>query len=257
MDEVKGFTLFHDNLEALELLPLDECGMLILALLRYSATGEEVKLPPAARMAYTFMRSAIDRSKDGKLSIVARNRRNGSMGGRPPRNPENPENPDGFSENPENPNLDLDKTRLGLRDIPPNGEISPALTAGAASADDAPEEPVISIPLNTGEEYPIYATQVKEWSGLYPSVNVMQALRSCRGWNMANPKKRKTKSGVLKHINSWLSEEQNRPQAAATFRAQQPRASPNPNATGYGPSFDLEAFEKSTLEVPRFESAGS
>lgn len=68
---------------------------------------------------------------------------------------------------------------------------------------------VCLLPLNTGEEYPVTAEQVKEWANLYPAVDITQELNAMRGWCLANPRKRKTKSGILKFINSWLSKEQN------------------------------------------------
>jgi len=69
---------------------------------------------------------------------------------------------------------------------------------------------VINIPLNNGGEYPLTNTEIKQWQTLYPAIDVRQELRNIRGWNLANPKKRKTKSGILSHINSWLAREQNR-----------------------------------------------
>ncbi len=70
-------------------------------------------------------------------------------------------------------------------------------------------EEVIAIPLNSGGEYPLKQFQIQQWELIYPAVDIMQALRNIRGWNLANPKKRKTKSGILQHINTWLAKEQN------------------------------------------------
>lgn len=80
----------------------------------------------------------------------------------------------------------------------------------SAEPETASTPPVVSLPLNTGEEYPVFQTQVDEWSGLYPAVNVLQELRSMRGWCLANPTKRKTKSGVLRFATAWLAKEQNK-----------------------------------------------
>lgn len=68
----------------------------------------------------------------------------------------------------------------------------------------------ITIPLNTGKEHPIPVSAVQEFESLYPAVDVMQQLRSMRAWCMSNPTKRKTKSGVMKFINAWLSKEQDK-----------------------------------------------
>lgn len=72
-----------------------------------------------------------------------------------------------------------------------------------------PSSPVvITITLNDLSEYPITEAHVKEWSELYPAVNIMQELRKMKGWATANPKKRKTKGGILRFINAWLAKEQ-------------------------------------------------
>lgn len=74
----------------------------------------------------------------------------------------------------------------------------------------AAEPPVIEIQLNTGEEYPITQGYILELSKLYPAVDVMQELRAMKGWCDANPKKRKTASGIKRFINGWISKVQNR-----------------------------------------------
>ena len=74
-----------------------------------------------------------------------------------------------------------------------------------------PSSPVvITITLNDQTEYEVTEDQVKGWTDLYPAVNIMQELRKMKGWATANPKKRKTKSGINRFINSWLAKEQDR-----------------------------------------------
>ena len=72
------------------------------------------------------------------------------------------------------------------------------------------EEAVISLLLNDKSLYPITSQQVNHWKELYPSVDIMQELRKMVGWIEANPKKRKTKNGISKFINSWLSKAQDK-----------------------------------------------
>lgn len=83
--------------------------------------------------------------------------------------------------------------------------------SNGSKPEPAESSPVIAIPLNkNGSEYHVTESQLSEWSKLYPAVNVEQCLREIRAWNLANPTKRKTKNGVMRHINSWLAKEQNR-----------------------------------------------
>ena len=70
--------------------------------------------------------------------------------------------------------------------------------------------PVIFLPLNDGTEYPVSKEQCHEWAGLYPAVDVIQQLRQMRAWLTANPRKKKTKSGINRFIVTWLSKEQDR-----------------------------------------------
>lgn len=68
----------------------------------------------------------------------------------------------------------------------------------------------IKIPLVDKSDFPITAKQIQDWQTDFPGIDVAQELRNCRQWNIANPKNRKTKSGVMKHITSWLTKAQNR-----------------------------------------------
>lgn len=69
---------------------------------------------------------------------------------------------------------------------------------------------VINLPLNTGEEYPIFQNDIDIFAELYPAVDILQAMRAMKGWLMTNSKKRKTKRGISRFINSWLAREQDK-----------------------------------------------
>lgn len=80
--------------------------------------------------------------------------------------------------------------------------------AGPASVPEEP--PVILLPLNDGTDYAVSREQCQKWAGLYPAVDVIQQLRSMKGWLDANPRKRKTRAGVNRFVNGWLAKDQNR-----------------------------------------------
>ena len=88
----------------------------------------------------------------------------------------------------------------------PGAEATP--TPKNSVADSSPI--VITILLNDKTEYPVTETDIDGWKELYPAVDVLQELRKMKGWADANPTKRKTKSGIKRFINSWLSKEQDR-----------------------------------------------
>lgn len=80
---------------------------------------------------------------------------------------------------------------------------------GASDKSDLPE-PVFTLLLNTKKEYPIYQTDIDAYQETYPIVNVEQEFREMKRWCIDNPKKCKTKKGIRRFINSWLSKEQDK-----------------------------------------------
>lgn len=117
--------------------------------------------------------------------------------------------------------LGKDKLGIGLGEVREEGGLkhTPSASTGkeqlkggvGGSADAFPHQPpVIVLPLNDGTGYAVSQEQSQEWAGLYPAVDVIQQLRGMRGWLDANPQKRKTRRGIKKFINGWLSKEQDR-----------------------------------------------
>ena len=76
--------------------------------------------------------------------------------------------------------------------------------------------PAAVLPLVDGTDFEISVKTASELSGLYPAVDVEQQLRNMRGWLWANPKNRKTKAGIMRFVNSWLSREQNSARPASS-----------------------------------------
>lgn len=80
-------------------------------------------------------------------------------------------------------------------------------TVSAPVADASPV--VITLLLNTGEEYPITQKTVDELSPIYPGVDIMTELRKMKGWCIGHETKRKTKRGIMAFVTNWLNSEQN------------------------------------------------
>lgn len=81
----------------------------------------------------------------------------------------------------------------------------------SAEQTDVGSPQVVSLTLNDGADYGITQDQVDKWAGLYPAVDIMQELRNMQGWLDSNPKKRKTKNGILRFVTGWLSRAQDKP----------------------------------------------
>lgn len=96
-----------------------------------------------------------------------------------------------------------------------NKAISNSITA--QSCKPAPSQnatssaaPLFEISVLKGETFSVYREDVDKWQSLYPSVNIEQQIRNMIGWLDSNPQRRKTKNGMPRFINNWLSKEQNR-----------------------------------------------
>lgn len=77
-------------------------------------------------------------------------------------------------------------------------------------AHEPEEKAVIELPLNDKSQYPVYKEDIDRWGELYPAVDITRELRKMVGWIEANPKKRKTRTGIKRFINSWLSKAQDK-----------------------------------------------
>ena len=108
--------------------------------------------------------------------------------------------------------------------------------------------PVITLTLNTGEEYPVTQDMAYRWQELYPAVDVFQQLRNMRGWLDANPSRRKTKNGINKFINHWLADKQD--------NGGKPRASPLPLQSGEKQSEGDRAAQKTWENYQNLKAKG-
>lgn len=81
---------------------------------------------------------------------------------------------------------------------------------GEGDKEEEKEDAVISLVLNDKSEYPIYQDYIDQMQDLYPAVNVEGEFRKMSAWCINNPDKRKTKKGITRFINSWLSREQDK-----------------------------------------------
>lgn len=79
-----------------------------------------------------------------------------------------------------------------------------------AEPETASAPPIINIILNDKSYFDVLPEDYNRWCELYPAVDVMQELRKMSSWSTDNPKKRKTKGGIRRFINAWLSKEQDK-----------------------------------------------
>ena len=90
----------------------------------------------------------------------------------------------------------------------------------------AADEIVIELPLNDNTLYNVTQEEISEFSALYPAVDVLQEYRGMKAWCMSNTQKRKTRNGIKKFINNWLSNAQKQSQSASQPSQRQLPANP-------------------------------
>ena len=102
-----SFVFYTEYREHLSMLPPEQVGELMFALMDYQETGEVPNLPKgsALAMCFSFIKARMDKDNSKYEEKCERNRSNGKKGGRPtketdnPETEENPNKPNGFSEN--------------------------------------------------------------------------------------------------------------------------------------------------------------
>lgn len=80
----------------------------------------------------------------------------------------------------------------------------------AEPSKDASTPPVYTLPLNDGTLHEITKEDYEKYKRLYPSVDVMGEFRKMEGWFDGHQSKLKTRQGIRRFINTWLSKEQDK-----------------------------------------------
>jgi hypothetical protein len=233
--------LYHKYQEHFELLPLEEVGRIVMAIIAYDRDGIAPEFDhPATAMAFSFIRRDLDENRAKWEKTCERNQRNGTNGGRPSKasasdepsgkpdglitNRENPVGFLGYSENPSEPKKpDHEHEHEHEHDHDHDAELEsaeytskPLLASSSTSELDFDRDNVtfIDLPLKDGSAYPVTEKQIQHWEELYPAVDVRQQFREMLGWLESHPKNRKTKRGLPAFITGWLARNQNKSRAA-------------------------------------------
>lgn len=96
--------------------------------------------------------------------------------------------------------------------------------AGGQDRSEAEHTPVARLPLVDGTEFPVSAEKARKWAESFPAVDVPQQLLAMRAWLDANPRNRKTASGIERFVVGWLTKAQNRAPRQAGAVADEPWA---------------------------------
>lgn len=100
-----SFVLYVRYLENIEILSMEQRGALITALMKYAAGQDIPKMDGATGMAYSFIKSQMDRDFEKYDEVCKKRSEAGKMGGRPKKisDIEKTKKANGFSEKQKNP----------------------------------------------------------------------------------------------------------------------------------------------------------
>lgn len=100
-----SFVLYVRYLENIEILSMEQRGTLITALMKYAAGQDIPKMDGATGMAYSFIKSQMDRDFEKYDEVCKKRSESGKMGGRPKKisDIEKTKKANGFSEKQKNP----------------------------------------------------------------------------------------------------------------------------------------------------------
>lgn len=74
----------------------------------------------------------------------------------------------------------------------------------------SPDLSGILLPLNDKTTYNVPLSKIEIWTAAYPAVDVKQELLKMIAWLESNPVRRKTRRGITRFIDTWLSREQDK-----------------------------------------------
>lgn len=103
-----SFVLYTDYINQIELLDVEQRGVLFTAIMYYSSGAELPEMDAVTAMAFSFIKTQLDKDVERYNKTVESRREAGKKGGRPPKEEKNNDNPEnqtkakkanGFSEN--------------------------------------------------------------------------------------------------------------------------------------------------------------
>lgn len=78
-----SFLIYLDYQEQFDLLTDEQAGKLIKAIIKYEKTAETSELDGVTKMAFSFIKTQLDRDREKYNKKCEKNRENAKKGGRP------------------------------------------------------------------------------------------------------------------------------------------------------------------------------
>lgn len=130
MADIPYVCLYMSYLQSLSPFTDEERGRIVMAMLNYAATGELPQFEGNERFIWPSLQAQIDRDIETYQAKCARNKANGSKGGRPPKNPTVIPETERFLEKPKKPKekekeKEREKDNIGADKPPSCSRFSP------------------------------------------------------------------------------------------------------------------------------------
>lgn len=204
-----SFLVYYDNEVIVLRLQDEEAGRLFKSLFPYGRrqVKPDFEENPALAMAFDILSMAIDRDNEKYERRCDANRENGRKGGRPKKDQtENTETQksERFFSKPKKADKDKDRDSQKDNDMQKDN----IKTVCSEPEKPAPNPSGILLPLNDKTFYDVPLDKIAVWKDAYPVVNVEQELKRMAAWLDSNPTRRKTRRGITRFIDIWLSREQ-------------------------------------------------
>jgi len=90
-----------------------------------------------------------------------------------------------------------------------DSETDDSETETDAKAENSKPQIAMTIPLAGGKEYALTEEMILEFTPLYPGISIRDECLKAKAWLIANPARGKTKSGIMRFLNSWFGRAQN------------------------------------------------
>jgi hypothetical protein len=227
MDKKASFIVYHDLEESLESLSTEQVGKVFLAMFDYEKRGQKYSGDDiGVKVALGFIYQTLDRNREKYDKIREKRREAGIKGNEAKAKMKDAKNANAELEDAKDANANFAKKETAKNavsvSVPVSDSVSVSesepvpvsnnriLTDSCAEPQGDSTPPVITLLLNTGEEYPIYQKDVDRWSEQFPAVDVMQSLRNMQAWCENNKTKRKTSRGIRRFVTSWLMGDQDK-----------------------------------------------
>lgn len=219
-----SFVMYTDYYEHIGLLTMEQRGALFTGIMCYASGREMPDMDGMTQMAFSFIKSQMDRDATRYEKTVEARSQAGKKGGRPKKeanafseNQEKAKKANAFSEKQTKTKKADTDTVTDTENENENGKDKTI----CAEPDELASALVAEIPLNDSSVYEVTEKDYDYYCSLYPAVDVMQELRKMIGWCDSNPANRKTRRGIKRFINSWLSRAQDKAPKKSQQKSQQ------------------------------------